>query len=149
MKSLKALTDHLRSLQLINDDSFDSWVENGRLEPSNSLYTCGVEPTQILYRIVYQGVFSWERWHGGGGKNAYFLFAVILQWLTLHDFDFDKTNGFPTLDVEFLDDDYVDVEIKIQFEDKIYGLPDVDGALPVVIPEPVPSVVDDFVVGAA
>ena len=86
MKSLKALTEHLRSLQLINDDAFDSWVEEGKLEYSGADITVGEHPAILLFRLPYVAVFSWESWHG----SAYELFAAVIQWLVAHDYDFDQ-----------------------------------------------------------
>lgn len=147
MKSLKALHYHLGELELINCDAFDAYVLEGKLEPSNALYTCGLDQSQILYRINYIAVFSFEGWHGGEGRDAYFLFACVLQWLTNNDYDYDN-QGFPEIDVEFRDDELADLEIRIRFEDKVYGLPDVPGQLPVVIAQPVPDVVQEFDIAA-
>lgn len=143
MKSLKALTEHLRSLQLINDDAFDSWAESGKLEASGRRITCGFDPTELLYLLQYTAVLSFEHWHG----DAYYLFAVINQWLIERDHAFDVL-GYPVWDLEFEDDDVANVEIRVQFSDSVYGLPSVPGELPVIIPDPTPDVVTDFDMGA-
>lgn len=116
MKSLKALTEHLRSLQFINDDAFDSWVEKGTLEYSDCAHTEGFSaPVNILLRLPYTAVFSWESWTG----NAYELFAAIVRWLRDKDYDFDH-HGFPEFTVVMLDDESSDVQITIHFEDNVY-----------------------------
>lgn len=142
MKSLKSLTTHLRELQLINDDGFDSWAENGKLEYSGATVLAGYAPADILYRLTYEAVFSWENWHG----SAYQLFGVVVQWLADQDYDFDHY-GFPAWDCEFTDDDTADIEIKIRFEDAIYRVvtPDPvtgDDVTTLTPDDPIPSVVD-------
>ena len=115
MKSLKALTDHLRILELIGDDAFDSWVEEGRLEYSGADITVGDNPSKLLYRLSYVAVFSWESWHG----SAYELFAVVIKWLVANNYDFD-VYGWPVFNAAMLDDETVDLQITINFEDSVY-----------------------------
>lgn len=135
MKSLKALTEHLRSLQLINDDAFDSWVEKGVLEYAGSTVTAGfTAPVSQSLRINYLAVLSWEAWHG----SAEALFHAVMKWLVERDYDFDQ-HGFPVFSAVVLDDDVVDLQIDIKFEDIVYeseGVP---------VAEPTPSVVTAFV----
>ena len=115
MKSLKALTDHLDSLELTNKDSFDSWVDKGKLEYSGSTIVDGAERVSLFMRIPYQAVLSWEDWSG----NAYRLFFEVVRWLVEHDYDFDAY-GTPEFVAYVSDENLADVEITIRFEDKIY-----------------------------
>ena len=137
MKSLKSLTEHLRTLQLINDDAFDSWAESGRLEYSGSTVLAGFTTASILYRLQYEAVLSWEAWHG----DAYHLFGVIVDWLSERDYDFDAF-GFPAWDTEFGDDDVIDVEIRIRFEDSIYRIENPDGTVTITPEKPAPTAVE-------
>lgn len=131
MKSLKALTEHLKDLELINDN-FDAWAEKGRLEYSGTHLQAGFVKSELLYRLQYTAVFSWEAW----GGDAYFLFAMIVEWLRDHDYDFDEF-GEPEWSADLLDDQTADVEISIRFEDAVYK---VDGVI--TTEEPNPNLVD-------
>lgn len=115
MKTLKALTAHLDSLQLTDKDSFDSWVEKGTLEYSGATLIDGVERVNLLMRVPYLAVLSWENWNG----DAYRLFFSVIMWLTENDYDFDRF-GMPEFTAAVSDDDLADVQIEIRFEDHIY-----------------------------
>lgn len=128
MKSLKSLTEYLRSLQLINDDAFDSFAVDGTLEPSSADLRSGFDPAVLLFRQVYTAEFSWENWHGDAAQ----LFAIVYQWLIDHDYDFDE-HGFPAWSCYPVDDSLVDVELRIKFVDPVYCQPFVTGDLPVLL----------------
>lgn len=115
MKSLKALTDHLDTLQLTNPDTFESWVDKGKLEYSGSTIIDGEERVSLFMRVPYQAVLSWEDWSG----DAYRLFFEVMRWLVAHDYDFDA-NGMPEFVAHVSDENLADVEITIRFEDRIY-----------------------------
>lgn len=138
MKSMKALTAHLRSLQLINDDAFDSWAESGKMEYSGTTVLAGFSPVDLLYRLNYVAVYSFEDWHG----NAYQLFGAVVQWLAAQNYDFD-CYGMPAWDCEFTGDDVADIEIRVRFEDAVYRIETQDGDATVITitpdaPEPTP-----------
>ena len=137
MKSLKSLTEHLRSLQLINDDAFDSWIEKGALEYSGAVQTCGFEaPVRLYVRLEYLAILSWEAWHGSANE----LFFQVIKWLVANDYDFDRY-GFPTFTAGVPDDEVADVQIEIRFEDPIYE------SQGVRVDEPTPSLVDALSLG--
>lgn len=138
MKSLKALTAHLDSLQLTSKDYFDSWVEKGTLEYSGATITDGVEQVNLLMRLPYLAVLSWENWSG----DAYRLFFEVMKWLAQHDHDFDRF-GMPEFTSVVSDDNLADVQIEIRFEDHIY---ESGGEM---VDEPTPSVVDAVTVREA
>lgn len=135
MKQLKALSDHLRDLQLIDDDRFDSWAEQGSLEPSGRKVVDGFEPVTLAYRLQYTAVLSWE----GFTHDAYQLFAEVVQWLTLNEYDFDDL-GMPSFDVELVDNEAADIELTISFEEAVYTQETDDGIT--VVDEPEPSIVE-------
>ena len=141
MKSLKALTEHLRSLQLINDDAFDSWAESGRLDYSGATLLAGFTNASLLYRLPYDAVFSWEDWHG----DAFELFGEVMQWLEANDYDFDL-HGTPQWDCELLDDELVNIEIKIKFEDTVYRVVMPDGSVQITPDAPTPTTVESATV---
>ncbi|MEB4591386.1 phage tail protein [Candidatus Thiothrix sp. Deng01] len=116
MKSLKALTGHLRSLQLINDDNFSSWVQDGEIEYSGAAVADGFgPPTQLLYRTVYTAIFSWESFTGSADE----LFSGIIRWLRDNDYDFDLY-GMPHFTAVPLDEGSADVQVSLVFTDKVY-----------------------------
>lgn len=136
MKSLKALTEHLRSLKLTDEDCFDSWVEKGELEPRNAVLTAGFDaPVSLFGSIPYTAVLDWENWHG----SAYDLFFHVMQWLYEHDYDFDAM-GNPTFSAVVPDDEVANVQITIRFVELIYesGGRRVDA--------PTPNTIDDIAV---
>lgn len=137
MKSLKSLTNHLRSLQLISDDAFDSWAESGRLEYSGATLLDGKIPAELLYRLQYEAVLSWEDWHGDG----FVLFGTVMEWLETHDYDFDL-HGMPQFDAEFLDDELVNIEIKIRFDDAVYRITQPDGSKLITPDAPTPTAIE-------
>lgn len=141
MKSLKALSDHIRSLQLTDDDTFDSWAEDGHIEPSGSLVVDGLEPVERLFRNRYTAVFSWENFSGDANQ----LFGEIIIWLNAHNYDYDDL-GNPEFDVEILTDDTAEVEIRLTFEDSVYNLPIIPGEPLELVDEPTPEVVEDATV---
>lgn len=136
MKKLKALSEYLRSIQLIDDDSFESWAEEGTLEPAGTRFIEGPNPVDLSLRLKYDAVLSWE----GFTNDAYQLFAEVIRWLQQNSFDFDEM-GFPTFDVEMIDDDSADVEIKISFEEDVYSLAPVPGETMTIVDEPTPTAV--------
>ena len=146
MKKLRALSSYLRSIHLIDDDRFESWAESGTLEPSGQQVISGFNPINLAYRTQYDAILSWEAFT----SDAYQLFAEVLRWLHENDYDFDEM-GFPTFDVEMIDDDSADVEIKISFEEAVYALDAVDGEPLTLVDEPTPTTVDSIAVcgGAA
>lgn len=135
MKQLKALSDHLRGLRLIDDDRFDSWAEQGTLEPSGRKIVAGFREVTLAYRLNYTAVLSWE----GFTHDAYQLFAEVIQWLTANDYDFDEL-GMPAFDVELVDNEAADVELTISFEEAVYTEETAEGLI--VVDKPEPSVVD-------
>jgi hypothetical protein len=140
MKSMKSLTAHLRELQMINDDAFDSWAESGKLEYSGATVLEGYAPVAMLYRLNYVAVYSFLDWHG----NAYELFGGVVQWLAAQNYDFDHY-GMPAWDCEFTGDDVADIEIRVRFEDAIYryDTPVGDSIVTTITPDaPDPTVVD-------
>ena len=137
MKQLKALSDYLRDLELIDDDRFDSWAEAGTLEPSGQAITAGANPVNLAYRTQYTAILSWEGFTG----NAYLLFAEVLRWLSENCYDYDEL-GFPQFDVELVDNDSADVEITVSFEESVYALEAVDGEALTIVDKPSPTPVE-------
>jgi len=131
LKLLKALSDHLRDLRLIDDDRFDSWAEQGTLAPSGRQVITGSSPITLAYRLNYTAVLSWE----GFTHDAYQLFAEVIHWLTLNCYDFDEL-GMPSFDVELEDNEAADIEITINFEESVYTQHTGDAVIVVDSPTP-------------
>lgn len=119
MKLLKSLDEHLRDKQLIDDDRFDSWSEDGSLEPSFETIRVGVEPVMLALRMRYTAVFSWEGFTGSATE----LFLTIMLWLSDQDYDFDEL-GNPTFDAEMVDNQSADVEISMSFIEAVHAKKD-------------------------
>ena len=136
MKFLKSLDQHLRDKQLIDDDSFDSWSEDGSLEPSFETVRSGVEPVMLALRMRYTAVFSWEGFTG----SAMDLFLTIMVWLSDQDYDFDEL-GEPTFDAEMVDNQSADVEISISFIEAVHAKKDDNGEW-VVTDDIAPNIVE-------
>ena len=122
-KSLKALTDAFDEHPATDKDNFDSWAEDGELIWSGSKIST-LDDSLLLWRSKYTAVFSFENFTGSPEA----LFLVVINYLQSDDCDHDADElGDPTFDAEMVGKNAFDVEITINFEDKVTGTQTDDG----------------------
>lgn len=113
---LKALHAHLVSLNLVDENQIESWLEDARLVPEGKTETVGTDDMvgiNLAYKD-YNAVFWLENFAG----NPDLLFALVIAWLMENDPDRDSDMD-PTFEVDPIDDKYADVEIKLPFKEKL------------------------------
>lgn len=117
MNKLQLITAHLLGLKLFSAEQLDSYAENVLILPSGKNEGLGI----VLARITYDATISVENFNG----DADVLVAHLTLWL-MEQCAIDNDN-LPRLDVEPVDDNLVDVEITIPFDETINLVPDPAG----------------------
>lgn len=139
MRSLKALTSYLLSLNLFDADKFESFADSIELKYRNDTVTAGHEATALLYEKEYEAVFIFDEFSTGADK----LFAIIMMWLANHDYDFDEL-GNPSFDIDPLDDERFYIELTIKFLDPVYTKAAANSLGFEIIDKPIPDTVIDL-----
>lgn len=123
LSKLQALHAHIDAHQLIMPERFDSWMEDGKLTPANK--NLGADQL-LIGRLHYDALLSFEAFTG----NPALLMAVVCAWLIDHDPTRDDDQlPQPDIDVDMVDDNRADVEIRIRFRDDIEMVRDAAGPL--------------------
>jgi len=113
---IKALHAHLASLNLVDKNQIDSWIEDARLIPEGKTETVGTDDmvgVNLAY-MDYNAVFLIENFSG----NPTLLLALVAAWLMQNNPDRDSDED-PTFEIDPIDDKYDDVEIKLPFKEKL------------------------------
>ena len=120
MIKLQALTDYLRSRDLVPPEQLDSWAETSSVE---LIWKDSVDG-MYMGDFNYSAVISFERFSDHPAR----LVALVGSWLETNDQDRD---GLPQvkLDIEMLDNDLADVDIAIAFSEPQYLTEDPDGEI--------------------
>lgn len=123
LNKLKALHAALEDSKLAMPERFNSWMEDGKLVPSNKRLG---RDQYLIGRLQYDAIFEFEGFTG----NPTLLMATICAWLLDHDEtrDDDKL-PVPDIDVDMLDDNTALVEVKIRFMENIEMALDPRGSL--------------------
>lgn len=113
LNKLKALTQFLTSQNLFDDDSFESWMEDGKVQPRNK--NLGADQL-LICTLEYDAIFSIQSFSG----DPQLLVVMVCTWLIDNDTDRDTDKlEDPVIDVDILDEKTADVEIKITFKESI------------------------------
>lgn len=124
MIQLKALTSFLINLDLVAAEQVESWVENPKMILSGKQISAD---SILLFKHEYDAVISIERFpHERHDINL--LFGHVCAWLMTNDCDRDEISE-PITDVDILDNDTADVEIKISFIEDIEAVEDIAGPI--------------------
>lgn len=122
MNKLRALTDHLKSFNLVLPEQFDSWVTDASQEliwkpEGNGMY---------MGDMSYTGHLSMDDFNGHPAR----LMALLGSWLEAHDDDRDDLPA-PVLSIDVTDlaQDLADVNISVQFIEAQYLAEDPNGEI--------------------
>lgn len=120
LEKMQALATHLLSHNLFSAEQFDYWMENGTSDYTGKKVGNGY----LICRFRYDAVFSVERY-----SQSADLFLVFLNiWLMENDCTRNELElPMPSVEVNPLDDQTVDLEVKITFEEGITIVPDDEG----------------------
>lgn len=114
---LKAFHAHLASLNLVDKNQIESWMEDARLVPEGKNETVGIDDmvgVNLAY-MDYNAVFFIENF---SSNNPALLLALVIAWLMENDPDRDSDMD-PTFEIDPIDDKHDDVEIKMPFKEKL------------------------------
>lgn len=119
---MQALADFLKAKNLFAVEQFDFYMENGTSEVTSKRVGKGFE----ISRFRYDAIFSVERFSG----DADVFLVLINIWLMENDNNRDQLElESPKVDVTTLDDQTVDVEVSITFDESITIVPDDAGSI--------------------
>lgn len=121
MKKLSALTAHLVALPGITRDQMEAFADQGKLIPTGRDLGNGLE----VGRFRYDAVISMERCPSVLAEQ---LLSTLLIWLAVNDPDRDLMGlADPEVDVSLSDEQAVDVQISVEFDEALTIVPDPDG----------------------
>ena len=126
LEKMKALATFLLEQDLFAPEQFDYWMENG----SNEYASKKVGNGFLICRFRYDAVFSVERYSDSDDDtDSADLFLVLLSvWLMENDDGrSDLALPMPSVEVNPLDDQSVDLEVKVTFDEGITIVPDDNG----------------------
>lgn len=112
LEKLQAFTTFLIEQNMVDENQLDSWMENGKVVPASRNLGNGF----LICRFQYEAVISIERF----AKNERVLMALVCAWL--HDHDSERQSQElppPDIDVEILDNQTADVELRVMFREDI------------------------------
>lgn len=123
LAKMQALATYLLSQNLFAAEQFDYYMENGTNEfASKRVGANGL----LLCRFTYDAVFSVERY----AQSADVFLVLLSVWLLENDCSRTADDlPMPEVDVTPLDDNTVDVDVKITFSEDITVLPDDEGPI--------------------
>ena len=123
MKKLSGLAAHLLTLPGITRDQMEAFADQGKLSLTGKDLGHGLE----VGRFRYDAVISIERCPG---SIAELLLSCIVVWLNKYDAErFDLDLPDPDVDVSLSDEQTVDVEIGVEFDEPLVIVPDPEGPL--------------------
>lgn len=122
MRKLQALTAHLMTVTGLPRENFQAFADRGELSPDGEDLGHGIS----LGYFRYDAVISIERFPGSGFE----LLAVVSAWLADHDPDRDRAGlAESEVNVDLNDDTTADVEIAVEFEERLEIVPDDGGPI--------------------
>ena len=145
MRKLTAISKHLQQVTGMQRERFFAFADQGTLLPTGRNLGNGVE----VGIFKYDAVIQIERYPG----DAYHLLAVIAAWLADNDPDRDDAGLVdPDIDISLNDDETADVDLSIEFEERIEIVPQDGGVIAfngrswavVDVPVDVAEAVDDM-----
>lgn len=155
MRKISALVAHLHASTGLPLENIHAYADKGELAPSGrhlgSVMPTGDGPAREQVEIgvwKYDAVIQIERYSGDGPA----LMAIVLAWLADVDLDRDGLAD-PEVDAEINDLSSADIEIAVEFEERIVIIEDPDGGISFrgrpwgVLPEPDISVAESFAPG--
>jgi hypothetical protein len=123
MKKLSALATHLVTLPGITRDQMEAYADLGKLIPVGRDLGHGIE----VGRFRYDAVISIERCPA---SLAEVLLSSLLVWLALHDPEREALGLTDAdVDVSLSDEQTVNVEISIEFDEALIIVPDPKGLI--------------------
>lgn len=123
MKKLSSLSAHLLTLPGITRDQMEAFADQGKLSLTGKDLGTGLE----LGRFRYDAVISIDRCPS---SIAELLLSFLVVWLAMHDVErFELDLADPDVDVSLSDDNTVDVEISVEFDESLVIVPDPEGPL--------------------
>ena len=121
MKKLSALSVYLLTLPGITRDQMTSFADQGKLSLTGKDLGTGFE----IGRFRYDAVISMERCPS---TIAELLLTFLAAWIGENDSDRDSLGlADPDVDVSLSDDNAVDVEISVEFDEALVIVPDLEG----------------------
>ncbi|WHI46798.1 phage tail protein [Microbulbifer sp. VAAF005] len=121
-KKLQEITAHLLAANLVPQEKFESWMEEGRIETASKNLGNGIR----ISRTEYDAVIVLEEYSG----DAALVLALVTTWLMENDSSrFDNGMPEPQIEVTPIDDKSVDVEITIRFFENVDLVPDDNGPI--------------------
>jgi hypothetical protein len=122
MRKLAALSKHLQQVTGLHREQFLAFADQGILIPTGRDLGQGVEVGVFKYDAVIQI----ERYPG----DAYHLLAVISAWLADHDGGREDAGlADPEVDISLNDDRTADVDLSVEFEERLEIVPTQDGPI--------------------
>jgi hypothetical protein len=120
LAKMQALAAHLLAQNIFAAEQFDYYMENG----TNEFCSKKVGQGLLLSRFQYDAVFSVERY----SQSADLFLVLLSTWLQEYDCSrIELELPMPEVDVTPLDDNTVDVDVKITFSEDITVMPDDEG----------------------
>ena len=127
MRKISSLVEHLLTTTRLPREQAHAFADKGELQPTGG--DLGLTPDGRAQLEVgvwkYDAVIRLERYAGDGPT----LMAIVLGWLADHDGDRDGL-AEPELDVDINDARTCDVELAVEFEERITVVEDPAGAVP-------------------
>lgn len=131
MRKISALVAHLRAATGLPLENFHAYADKGDLAPSGrhlgSVISEEDGPAREQVEIgvwKYDAVIQIERYPGDGPA----LMAVVLGWLEDNDPDRDGVSD-PEIDVDVNDLTTADIELSVEFEERIVIIEDPAGGI--------------------
>ena len=125
MKKHAALVSFVLNLDLFAAEQVESFIDDLTIHPAGR--ATGTAGKIAVCEMDYTSTINIER-YPHKAKPAHWLFGQLSAWLI--DNDDDRTEGYEfTVDVEILDDDTADVEIRIEFSEIVTASENPAGAL--------------------
>lgn len=133
MRKFTALTEHLVAFTGLPPENFKAWADLGSPEPTGRhlgvLRGENGEPGREQVEVciwIYNGVIQIERFPGQGTL----LVAEVMAWIQDNDMERDQTNlAPPEINIEGNDAFTCDIEISIDFEERLVILEDPQGRI--------------------
>lgn len=114
LAKLRALHAHIAQQNLVMPETFDSWMEDGTIKPTNTRVSPDV---YCVARLEYDAVFLFDRFT----NSPALLIAIISAWLMDHDDNRDTYKlPQPDIDVDMIDDKTAQVEIRVRFLESVH-----------------------------
>ncbi|HEX9701324.1 MAG TPA: phage tail protein [Rhodospirillales bacterium] len=122
MRKLAALAKYLQQVTGLHRERFTAFADQGTLIPTGRDLGNGIE----IGIFKYDAVIQIERYPG----DAYHLLAVVSAWLADNDATRDDDGlADPDVDIGLNDDRTADVDLSVEFEERIQIVPQDGGPI--------------------